>query len=972
MKFVLLATTFSLISAYAIGQSSPSALLKLANEKKDQSLYDSAATIASQQGDSIVLLSALAAWGDLLLRQRNPSGVIQRFDSIDFMGYETKTKHLYDFLKVYNKAHGMLDHHQSVLETSKILLRLNQQLFDELNADRVDFTYYVGMMQANLFIRDKGLENLKKALGLSIKLNGEKSERTAVLYNNIGITYKSMGDFKNAITYYEKTIDLLEDFDPDNYGALATITNNISGVYMERGLYEKALEVNQEALNFVAKSGRNNPSINIKRGQIYLEMDNAADALKNFQKALSLLKELVPAGHPAIWLVSHEVGTAHFELENYDSANYYFESILSAEAVASSEASPDVFLAFVGKGKVASAMDNYDQALIHFDEAIKYILPEYVEGNEVVPTLDFVPFDYLGLMVNNVLLEKGKTLHAKGLDNNKPETLEKALAYFQKGIDIYSKQINAATSESQQLGLSQDKQANYKEAISVCYDLYRLTNDEQYISRAHNIIESNKAIILYRNLTKARSLDIPDSLQIAISNIKLQIDDNRRKYRSLLHAKADSEANVLRDSIISQQLVLENLNKTIRNDFASYFENSLDIDMASLSEVRNNLPNKTSLIQYFESSDTSYYAIAISKSAYSFKLINLDNEISRDLISMQNRDNQRARSIALYQKLVAPFEPQIQNNNSLIIMPDGKTGVVPFELLTLLENNKPTYLIEKYRISYHYSANLLNLSQKNSLEKANSKSVLAYAPTFNNTTNTLLATRTAEDSSLVSELINLPQAQTEAAQIAKMLSGELRQGAVATESDFKMYAKDYNILHLATHAMINNENPLQSRLVMSQESDSLNDGLLHTYELYNMKLNANLVALSACNTGVGKYYKGEGVMSLARGFMYAGVPNVMMSLWSVPDASTSEIMQSFYQHLKNGKSKPEALRQAKLDYLAKADENTSNPYYWAGFVYIGSPEMDNSNSKLWMVLGAAVIVIVIVAGIRRKKKSQNG
>jgi CHAT domain-containing protein len=183
----------------------------------------------------------------------------------------------------------------------------------------------------------------------------------------------------------------------------------------------------------------------------------------------------------------------------------------------------------------------------------------------------------------------------------------------------------------------------------------------------------------------------------------------------------------------------------------------------------------------------------------------------------------------------------------------------------------------------------------------------------------------------------------------------------ATEANFKKHASDYNVLHLAMHTIMRDDNPLYSMLAFTNvdTGDSIEDNKLYAYEIYNLKLNAQMAVLSSCNSGFGKMQKGEGMMSLARGFIYAGCPSIIMTLWQVADKSSSELMTSFYKYLKRGKSKQEAMRLAKIDYLESADDLTSNPYFWSGFVVLGdgSPIYKKSGFAYWM------IVITIFAGI---------
>ena len=193
--------------------------------------------------------------------------------------------------------------------------------------------------------------------------------------------------------------------------------------------------------------------------------------------------------------------------------------------------------------------------------------------------------------------------------------------------------------------------------------------------------------------------------------------------------------------------------------------------------------------------------------------------------------------------------------------------------------------------------------------------------------------------------INLKWSEKEVTDILKILSGKIFLYDQASEEKFKTLASQANIIHLATHAVIDDETPLYSKFLFSHPNKTADDGLLHTYEIYNTDLNANLAVLSACNTGTGKLVNGEGIMSLARSFMYAGCPNVVVSLWQIDDKSTASIMNNFYKEIKRGADKDAALRNAKLEYLKNADEVKSNPFYWAGFVLIGNSDPVPFNQK---------------------------
>ena len=203
----------------------------------------------------------------------------------------------------------------------------------------------------------------------------------------------------------------------------------------------------------------------------------------------------------------------------------------------------------------------------------------------------------------------------------------------------------------------------------------------------------------------------------------------------------------------------------------------------------------------------------------------------------------------------------------------------------------------------------------------------------------------------------------EAGFIAELFNGTTFLNEAATETAFKINAKKFSTLHLSMHAIMDEADPMNSRLLFYNDTTTLDDGLLYAHELYNMKLNADMVVLSACNTGQGQLAKGEGVMGISRAFAYAGTPSTIMSLWKVPDESTSKIMVAFYKHLKDGASKSEALRKAKLDYLDSviAPEQT-HPYYWAGFILMGNDDpvsLKNTWSLKTIILTTLLALILL-------------
>ncbi|ELR70926.1 tetratricopeptide repeat domain protein [Fulvivirga imtechensis AK7] len=201
----------------------------------------------------------------------------------------------------------------------------------------------------------------------------------------------------------------------------------------------------------------------------------------------------------------------------------------------------------------------------------------------------------------------------------------------------------------------------------------------------------------------------------------------------------------------------------------------------------------------------------------------------------------------------------------------------------------------------------------------------------------------------------------------------------ATENSFRDNAAEAAILHLSMHARVDDLNPNSSAFyfagteVSTGEENYGNDNILHLYELYNMPLKANLVVLSACETGIGRYARGEGIMSLGRAFQFAGCPSVTMSLWSVNDRSSAGIMENFFFNLSEGMRKDEALRQAKLSFI-KDPQNKyfAHPYYWSGFTLMGDPTPvveKHYPTYTFLIIALLALVLIATMAFRRYRRA---
>jgi CHAT domain-containing protein len=206
----------------------------------------------------------------------------------------------------------------------------------------------------------------------------------------------------------------------------------------------------------------------------------------------------------------------------------------------------------------------------------------------------------------------------------------------------------------------------------------------------------------------------------------------------------------------------------------------------------------------------------------------------------------------------------------------------------------------------------------------------------------------------------LPYAREEILLGARIFKGVSFLDQEATENNFKSLYPAPSILHLAMHILIEDRAPEKSRLIFTGTTDSIEDGNLFTYEIYNTIIDCQLAILSACNSGYGKVSKGEGIMNLSRAFMYAGCPNIVMSLWRARDEPTFTIVSGFLKYLKGDLSKIDALRQAKLDYLAGADPLQAHPSNWATLILVGDAgTLQYSEGRLKYLIGLLALPLLL-------------
>jgi len=356
----------------------------------------------------------------------------------------------------------------------------------------------------------------------------------------------------------------------------------------------------------------------------------------------------------------------------------------------------------------------------------------------------------------------------------------------------------------------------------------------------------------------------------------------------------------------------------------------------TLVALQHELSRSELLVEYVLD-DPNSYALAVTRdSVHRYTLPPrdlLEQEAAQYRATLKQQKTDRSLGQRLYDGLLGEI-PELKDKRDLIVVPDGKLHLLPFSALM----NDGEYILTSHLITVAPSGTVLNLLRRrsNQVNRDNLPYVGVAAWTLKAPPTTLLAKiHRAISGPERSQLVALPESRTEVETIATDLPkpSTVLLGDRATETNFKQLPlSQYKVVHLALHGYVDPEIPDRSALVFAPENSGRNDGLLQIREIRDLPLNADLVTLSACDTGIGPVGE-EGVENIVNAFIDAGAQSVVSTLWEVEDQATAELMAEFYSNLSRQEGKAEALRQAQLTML----KSGSPPYYWAGFELDGEP-----------------------------------
>jgi CHAT domain-containing protein len=537
---------------------------------------------------------------------------------------------------------------------------------------------------------------------------------------------------------------------------------------------------------------------------------------------------------------------------------------------------------------------------------------------------------------------KAQALEAKHLGETLKESeLTLGLKTLQAADSLIDQIRQQITNESDKITLGAIANEVYGDGVRIAYLLsdVALRHRKTYRELSFYFAEKSKSAVLLEAIsdTNAKSFaNIPDDLLEEEKSLKAAIALISQK---LAQKPSVEEEKYLRETLFSLNRAYQDFTKRLENQYPEYFNLKFNSASPTTAQLQKLLPKKTAMLSYFIDEDernpenSRLYTFMLTQKKFRIIDSRLPVEYDKYITGLRNGlyfseiRTFTATSRALHKLLIPMFMPR--GIEDLVIIPTGRMGVIPFEVLMekdpaeKTDFNKLPYLIKKYSIRYEFSAGLI-LQKKQDPASVWITSVMLCAPV-----------RFPEKDNLN----DLPGTETEVNTISKLFQSKNIPNRIflnnqANETEIKSgKLKDYSLIHFATHGIVDETSPELSRIYLQSDSEA-EDGNLFAGEIYNLQLNANLVSLSACQTGLGKISKGEGVIGLSRALVYAGAKNIIVSFWSVADESTAELMTDFYKYLLENPSASYSsdLRQAKLGML---NSKYASPYYWAPFILIG-------------------------------------
>ncbi len=809
---------------------------------------------------------------------------------------------------------------------------------------------------------NKAIENYNKALNIRINTLGEDHDVVGTTYHNISIAYQLKGEYNKAIEYSKKALKIrINSLGPD-HPDVANSYNNLGGFFDSNGKSEKANFFLQKAIDIrINRFGLYNDEVGTSYNNLGVFYENRGEFDKAFEyllKALEIRIKTLGLDHPSVGTSYNNLGVFYNSTKDFNSAVECLLKAIDIRIKALGQDHPNICDSYRNIGATYYIKGEYNKAIAFYKKSINVLTKSF------------------GIIHPEVISSQYKIANIY----QKLNQIDSSLFYLHQAISgIKTQMASDISAETKNLYQSQNIPV-FESAIDV--SLVKSTQDQHdsLKLKTYEYTELAKASLLQSQIKQTDALafaSIPDSLLQKEYDLRIDINWREKQRQGMLEkGKTDTDTTVLRISsmIFDLKQEQETLFETLEKDYPEYYRLKYDTKTISMDDTQQKLLQKDQTILEYFVGDSSIFIFVVRP--YTFDVVQVKKDFPLDSLVRQMQsglycyhgqtpdkrsDHLYKKSIndytkaafELYNRIVAPVAHHLTKD--LVIIPDGVLGYVPFEALLKSKPEKLNqfgtypYLINDHTIAYNYSATLWNEMKSKKHKKEPSKSLVAFAPFYEGSFTVLDSTINlvfdtlpdGRDTTIFQDIVSrktyapLPSSGIEAGTVSKMYKGDYFVNSHATEQRFYDVAGDYGMVHLSTHGVADARQGDYSYLAFAEQKDSIENEFLYVRDIYNTQLNADLVFLSACETAQGELQRGEGIISLARAFAYAGAKSIITTLWQVDDNSTKDISIDFYKNLKKGFPKDVALRQAKLHHIKSAKSIQKHPFFWAAMIGIG-------------------------------------
>ncbi len=739
----------------------------------------------------------------------------------------------------------------------------------------------------------------------------------------LGNIYTQLGEYDLA----ENTIKEYYFISEKNQNTTQKISAiiNLSNTYQSSGKVDLAINLLEKTLALEKLPTNERSTIYSNLGANYIVKKNAPLSKKYLEKAITICE------NPRVIHNSYRnLAQIYAQENNFVKANAYFDKVEKFYILSESTNKRDKAKVYYEKALLQYLQGNTSQSLKNLKYVYQTLVPNYNLNNFLPNSKD---------LYNETILIDAFDLQATIFASSQPK---KALECYSLSFELEENIILSNFFENSKIVNSQTSNERIEKCIDLYNSLFQKTRNKIFLEKALQLIEDSKAKVLNQL-------------------IHIQM---KQTIKEKLIAK---EIHLLQTKIINEQLKVQNADIVKINTYIKK-QTQLVLQLKSLSkeqtpfrklninEVYQKLTtDKCALASYFFGQN-KVYLFSIEKDQIKCQILGDSkniNDLIRNYLNYFNDSKAIVNDIENYQNLSFQLFKTLNTtkivSKKLVIIPDGLLNFVPFEsLLTKIvpHNNfsKMPFLVKEKCITYSNSA----LFYTSNTQFSNNKSLLGVFPIFKNTSHEL------------SFSIN------EKKYLEENFSGLFLENEKANFENFKKNAHKYGILHLSTHASSGDYfEPASIRFI---------DKKVFYSDFYSLEINPNLVVLSACETGLGKLYQGEGSLSIARGFQAAGSKNILFTLWKVNDFTTAKYMEHFYSKI-NSNTFTEANQLAKINYLDDPELSNAkkSPYYWSGFVYYGFIEKEINNLQLVVAMLLTMLILILFLIINRKTRfKRNG